>query len=330
MIKFFLKIAISTLLIWWLVSQSNIERLAENLASVNVWGMALAVLVLGCLPAAQSLRWSLIVRSIGKTLRFKDAFLNVLIGIFFNQTLPSSIGGDAIRIWRVYRLGLGTVTAVHSVMLDRLTALLALILRAAAGIPVVFTLLGDSPERWGIPVMVVGGLTAFAALFLFDRIPGEFMKWRPLKAVAELSADARRAMLYPANALPVVAISVCIHTVSALTVYIIAQAMAVPIGALDCVILVPPVILFSMLPISIAGWGLREGAMVTAFAFVGVGYDEAFALSVLFGLVIMATGIPGGIIWLLHGSKRAEDRAGAELMEEALQQEEAIHKSGPA
>lgn len=329
MIKIFLKIAISALLIWWLVSQSNMERLAENMASANLWGLALAVVVLVCLSAAQGLRWSLIVRSMGKSIHFRDAYLIVLIGIFFNQTLPSSIGGDAVRMWRVYRLGLSAVAAVHSVMLDRLTALLALILMAAIGMPVIFDLLGDSPERWGVPVLVVVGLAAFAALFLFDRIPGRAMKWRPVEAIAELSGDARRALMSPATAIPVLTISVCIHSVGALTVYIIAQALALPVNALDCIILVPPVILFSMLPISIAGWGLREGAMVTAFSFVGIGYDEAFAMSVLFGLVIMASGIPGGIIWLLHGSKRAEDKIGAESMAAALQNEESVQQNGP-
>lgn len=304
MIKFLIKTTISVLLIWWLVSKSDADRIAANLLSVDPWGMALAMLVLGSLSLAQSVRWSRIVRSIGNTLPFKDSFTIVLIGLFFNQTLPSTIGGDAVRIWRAYRLGLPPVVAAHSVMLDRLSALLALVLMAAVGAPITFSILGDSPERWGVLFLVIGGLAAFTTLFLFDRIPGKFMKWRVFRAIAGLSADARRAVLYPSNAASVILISVCIHTTSALTVFIIARSMSLPIEALSCIVLVPPVILFSMLPISIAGWGLREGAMVTAFAFVGIGYDDAFSLSVLFGLAIMATGIPGGIIWLLHGDKR--------------------------
>ena len=320
--KTLLKIAISGLLIWWLASQSDPERLVENLTSVNPWGLVIAVLMLACLSLVQALRWSLIIRAIGSTIRYRDAFLNVLIGIFFNQALPSSIGGDAIRIWRVYRLGIGVVPAVHSVALDRITALLALVFMAGAGMPLVFSRLGDNPERWGVPVLVVGGLTAFTMLFLFDRIPGGFMNWRPLKAISGLSADARRVLLRPTTAIPILVISTCMHSVAALAVYVIAQAMELPVQVLDCLILVPPVILFSILPISIAGWGVREGAMVTAFAFIGIGYDEAFALSVLFGLVIMVTGVPGGILWLFYGSKRAEDKAGAESMMDALQHEE--------
>ena len=319
MFKVILKIAISALLIWWLVGNLNTARIVENMAAADPWGLLMAVVLLSSLTVAQSLRWSLITRAIGKSLRFADAFRIVLIGLFFNQILPSSIGGDAIRIWRTYRLGLGLVPAAHSVMLDRLTALLALILMAGVGLPVIFTLLGDRPERWGVPLLVAGGFGAFGALLLFDRVPGRFMAWRPLRAVAELSVDARRVLLRLTCALPALAISVCIHTCVALTVYIIARSMGLSVQVLDCVILVQPVMLFSMIPISIAGWGVREGAMLTAFSFVGVGADEAFALSVLFGLVIMVTGIPGGILWLLSGSKREEDKAGVQVIEEALE-----------
>jgi glycosyltransferase 2 family protein len=328
MIRTLLKIIMSGLLIWWLISQSDTDRLIENLTTADPWGMALAISMLACLSAVQALRWSLIIRAIGSAIRYKDALLIVLIGIFFNQTLPSSIGGDAIRMWRAYRLGLGAVPAVHSVALDRLAALLALVLVAAVGTPLVFSRLGDHPERWGVPVLVVGGLAAFAILFVFDRIPGGFMNWRPLKAISGLSADARRVLLRPITAVPVLAISMGMHSVAALVVYIIARAMALPVEVLDCLILVPPVVLFSILPISIAGWGVREGAMVTAFAFVGIGYDEAFALSVLFGLVIMVTGIPGGVLWLILGSKRTEDRAGAETVMDALQHEEKAQQDG--
>ena len=308
MIKAVLKITLSALVIWYLVSQSNPEQLIHNIMTVDPWGLALAVLIMNILPAVQALRWCFIIRAIGANIRYTDAFINVLIGVSFNQILPSSIGGDAVRMWRTYRLGLGVIPTVHSVMLDRLTALLALILIVCAGIPVMFLFLGDRPERWAVPILASGVLIAFVFLFLFDRIPGRFMTWRPLVAIAKLSADARRVMLCLSSAAPVIGLSVIIHISSALVVYIIAQSMALPVDVLDCLILVPPVILLSVLPISIAGWGVREGAMLTAFGLIGLGYDEAFALSVLFGLVIMATGVPGGILWLFHGTARANHK----------------------
>ena len=64
--------------------------------------------------------------------------------------------------------------------------------------------------------------------------------------------------------------------------YLIAQSLSIEVSVLDCLVLIPPVILITTLPISIAGWGVREGAMVAAFAFVGVAEGDAFVMSILF------------------------------------------------
>ena len=82
-----------------------------------------------------------------------------------------------------------------------------------------------------------------------------------------------------------------------------AEALGMAIVPVDCLLLVPPIILFTMVPISLAGWGVREGAMVVGFGLVGVPAADALALSVTFGLVNAVTGLPGGLLWLI-GERR--------------------------
>ena len=84
----------------------------------------------------------------------------------------------------------------------------------------------------------------------------------------------------------------------------LALGLDLDVGLADCLVLIPPVLLITTLPISIAGWGVRELSMVAAFALIGVSDEGAVALSVLFGLVIAVMSLPGGLIWLL-----GEDRA---------------------
>jgi glycosyltransferase 2 family protein len=74
-------------------------------------------------------------------------------------------------------------------------------------------------------------------------------------------------------------------------------------------VMVPLVVLLTMLPISIAGWGVREAAMVAAFGYVGVDAPGALALSVAFGLVQVAIGLPGGLWWFKSGTPAASDNA---------------------
>ena len=66
-------------------------------------------------------------------------------------------------------------------------------------------------------------------------------------------------------------------------------------------IMLPLILLVSMAPISIAGWGVREGAMIVALALVGVSDGDALALSVLFGLALLVIGVIGGVVWILSG-----------------------------
>lgn len=306
MASFLVKFAVSAVLIWLLVRGFDTHTLLDQLANVRLGGLLVATALLASLSAIQAWRWSAIVDAIGQAMSFLRSWQIIFIGLFFNQTLPSAIGGDAVRMWRAYKTGIGVAPAVHSVMLDRLSALAALVLMASAGLPAIFRLMAGDPARWAVPVLIVGGLGGFSVLMTLDRLPRGWRRWRVAQAAAGLSADARRVLLRPRTAAPVIAVSVVIQLGVALTVYLLAGAAGVEAGLVDCLILVPPVLLVSMVPISIAGWGVREGAMVTAFGFVGVAADQAFVLSVLFGLVIMVVGLPGGLVWLLSGGGKAE------------------------
>ncbi len=70
---------------------------------------------------------------------------------------------------------------------------------------------------------------------------------------------------------------------------------------MDLVALVPPVLLIATVPVSIAGWGLREGTMATAFTLAGLSAEDGVLISVLFGLMYVVTGCVGGLIWIASG-----------------------------
>jgi len=89
--------------------------------------------------------------------------------------------------------------------------------------------------------------------------------------------------------------------------------MEIEITFLDCFFLVPPVILAMTLPISIAGWGVREGAMIVTLGLVGVPQESALVLSILFGLGTMIAAFPGGIIWLFTRNRTVPSMPGREM-----------------
>ena len=85
-----------------------------------------------------------------------------------------------------------------------------------------------------------------------------------------------------------------------LIVYVLAVSLNINITILDCMVLVPPALLVMALPVSIAGWGAREFVMVTTFGYISIPSEQSLALSILFGLVILCSYIPAGLLWLLR------------------------------
>lgn len=301
---FLVKLLVSTAIVAWLVHGLDFDTLATTLARVDTAAMLLATLVVLALASVQAQRWRWVLRALGGGLGFPATLGNVLVGQFFNQTLPSTIGGDAMRVWLLREDGMRFGLAMHSVLIDRLAALGALVLLGLAGLPWLAGM-----DAGGAATLTVGSagalaLAALTAVLLLDHLPGRLLRWRPFQALAGLSADARRVMGRPRVGGAVITASLFIHGVLALVVYIIALALHMEVSAWHCMVLVPPVMVASAVPVSVAGWGVREGAMVAAFSLVGVSDESAFALSVLFGLTIVVAGLPGGLLWMLRRGQR--------------------------
>ena len=96
--KLLLKAAISALLIWLLLSKADLALLTERIGSVGVFSFAGATLLVFALTLPAALRWRLVLARLGQTLGVMDALRITLVGLFFNQVLPSSVGGDAVRM----------------------------------------------------------------------------------------------------------------------------------------------------------------------------------------------------------------------------------------
>ncbi|MGB1547707.1 MAG: lysylphosphatidylglycerol synthase transmembrane domain-containing protein [Alphaproteobacteria bacterium] len=303
---FLLKVAVSALLVGFLVTTHDIGEAVRSLGSIQVpWLLgSLVLLCLGIFLAGR--RWSAILAGIGIDLRLREVFRMVLIGLFFNQALPSTIGGDAVRAWQIHRTANASVgLALRSVILDRLAGLAGLLLLVALVLPFLFQIT-ESPLAHG----AILGLTAAAAAGLgvvlaFDRLPLGFLRGRVHEALLRLASDARKALFASRRAPLVLGLSILIHLLSALAVFGLARGLGIALGVVECLVLVPPVILLMLLPISLAGWGVREGAMIAALGFVNVPAGEALLLSIAFGLAVLLTNLPGGGVWLLTHTRRS-------------------------
>ncbi len=305
-----LKFLVSVGLIWFLIDGIDL-----GVASARILGADLKILTMALgLNLLQIgicvVRWRVVLEAINGVLSFANCFRLYLIGFFFNQALPSSFGGDAVRVYRAYKEGLSLRCSINGVMLERVATVLGLILLVVFAAPFFMDSVGPEDAVWivtALSVISLAGVGGLLVLMFLDQVPSKYSQLRLVHVLAHLAADTRRVFLSPLFAFKALGWSLVGHVNIALMVYLMGYSIGLEITWLDCMVLMPPVLLVMTLPISIAGWGVREQAMVTAFALIGIPGEGALALSIMFGLMGLIMGLPGGIVWLMNSDKKIEN-----------------------
>ena len=251
--------------------------------------------------------------TLGTELPLLRLFRYTQVGLFFNAVLPSGMGGDIFRIVLSRRAGAPLRRAAAAVVLDRLMALFALIVFVAFASPFLLQMLQHGVAGWLIVLATGAGTLGIAFLLAFHHLLGWLggslvgrLRAR-LPVVAKRGVDFLDDVSHSAFGLlanrrsgpAVMGLSLLTQLTMGLSIYIVARALHAPVTLGNCLALFPPAMLLGMLPISLGGWGVREGAMVLFFGLVGVGTDDALGMSILYGLNVTVAGLPGGLIWVL-------------------------------
>ncbi|MDB5925227.1 MAG: conserved rane protein of unknown function [Betaproteobacteria bacterium] len=296
--------ALSIALLAYVFSNVDLKDAAAAARGANPLLLMVAVLQLSAQIFLAAARWEIVARSLGGELPFRIALRFTWIGVFFNQALPASVGGDGVRIWLYWLRFRNRRIAVHSVALERLVmigSLLLLVLAVQPGlatrgapVSIVFT------DAFVLGVMAICLLLLLAARPMFQN-PQRFLVIRLLGFVAE---DIRVLLRNVPRSAMVTLLSLAAHVNISITAWLIAQALGLALPLMDCLILIPVVVLASTLPISVGGWGIREGVTVSLLALVGVSSAEALALSLLLGFAGIAISLPGAILWLNQRTTR--------------------------
>jgi glycosyltransferase 2 family protein len=245
----------------------------------------------------------LVIRGLGLSVREWEALQVVYAGLALNQGLPAYVGGDAYRIYWLYG-GCGQLApAVRSVLIDRVSAVIALVAMLVASLPWLLGRFDNGTVQLALLAMGAGGAVGIVALFTGDGLPRAWRRVRALDQLAVLSAAARRILLTKHPGMLVMAQAVVVHLLSATVMYVFAAGMDLPLGLVDAILLTPPITLLSAVPISIAGWGVREGVMIGVLGGIGISAERALALSLALGATMLANALIG-VVPLVLGSQR--------------------------
>jgi len=302
LLKDTLKLGAAILLTWLALRHVDFARawkIAIDLPLVLAMGAILLLIIQALLSAW---RWGMVSRRTAAPLPFGPALTVFLLSLFYNQTLPSTVPGDAARIWGAARFG-GKGEAVVGVFLDRILTLGALLL--LAGFSMLVLLLGDRAGRLlVIPLLLLAA--AFGMLAILTIFRRRLLGQLPARAgaFALRLGDALHRLAFSRDILGLGTMSLLIHAVGIAAIWVLAYGMDIPLGMVAAFVAMPLVMLSAQIPVSVNGWGVREGTMIAVLAGFGIARTEAATLSVVYGLFQLALGLAGGLFAMFAGGSK--------------------------
>jgi len=294
-----LKLSVSSVLLYIVLSKTGIDRVLLTIRGMSVSAFIFAVMLYIVAQFVSTFRWKLLLPE-GPDI--KKLFSLTMIGSFFNTLLPGIIGGDAVKGFYLYRVTGNASLAFASIFMDRYLGFAVLIAIGAIAYPFGYRYIQGSRIEWILPAIVLSfiiGSLLFFALRIGQRIRffSEFYNY--FKAYRNQKTVISKA----------VALSVLVQLAGMFGVYILALGLGEHIPFLAFLIFLPIIILFTTLPISISGLGVREGAFVLFFGLVGIKPEVATAIALLWFLAVST-----GSIWgLLEYIKYKKETVNVEM-----------------
>ncbi len=267
----------------WLVFRSiDWVDVVAVLARADLMLLALAALVAALQFAVLVFRWQAIIEMLsGVSAAGAKVALALGRSMLFSHVMPSTVGGDVVRVVAVAG-HTGAALAARSVICDRILGLALLTAIVVATLPFFASLPYAGAAFTAIATVSLGGLVILLLLLASsDRLSRQ--PWIG-RYPATIAGDFRRMFIKGPMSAVVLLMTLATHLLSVLMIYDLAHALAASVSFLQCLVIVPPALLISAVPISLGGWGVREGALATGFVLIGASSEAGVAASVLFGL----------------------------------------------
>ena len=298
-----LKGGLTILAFWFVFRGMDFKLLQTMLHQQDGYFLAIAMVFFGFQIMVGSVRWHLVLNALsepGTALLSRLKALKIYyIGIFFTCCLPGTVGGDVVRVWLTKSEEVPLTIAIHSVIIDRIIALVALGFMILLALPLLGAIVGFNP----LVIFIIVAILAMVGIVFLLNLERFIGRYKHIKLVSWLLyfLDSLRLILRRRSAsIQSFLIAISTHLFYCIGVYFLAQSFHIQITLIQCIILMPPVLLATTLPISIGGWGIREAGTIFMLGFVAVAQAQALMLAIQMGLAIIIISLPASILWLLN------------------------------
>ena len=293
-LKFLLRLAATALILTLIMRSINTAQVWQVLKQTRLDYLAAALLLQFGSTAVSAYRWQLIMQNLQFGQSFAFYWRSYFKGMFFNQGLPTSIGGDAVRMLDIASLGFRKRDALYGVMVDRIIGLGALMSLTLLAYLLSPDLLPKQVHRPILLIISLGAVGFFGIFFI------KYFTWLsrfPKLAIISIIAERLHQALSSQRVLLVMA-SLLIPIFALLGFFATGWALGLRYNLMTYFAIVPPALVLTVIPISVAGWGVREGALVGLFSLIGADKTAVLMMSLLYGITLIIVSLPGLVTYL--------------------------------
>ena len=298
---------------WFLFTHADWSAIGATLTTIPPGVVALAFIFMLLSITISAYKWRIILKLHDVDFSFSKLHRYYFTGVFFSNFLPSSVGGDGYRIYKTYNNPRSTSSAVIAVVMERLTGLVALLVVGYVCAFIVYRSEGDVMSETLMTVGTAGIVTTLVvalAIVVFrghERLRRWQNKPRLLQILLQHGKDYIRK---PGTTAYVMLVSFFFQIYNGMSFYLLLRYGAgVDISIPELVVVLTLVNLLGVLPISINGLGVIDGAFVLLLAVYGVDTNLALSVMLVNRLLLIMISLIGAVF---HVSERAAPPAQVE------------------
>lgn len=303
--KLTLKFVVTLLLVWWIVTQVEWNGFVDNLQHYS-WGLIAATVFLWLTMLFTSVwKWDLLLGVHGLKYPYWLLYKWYMIAAFFNQFLPSMIGGDGYRIYKTLGNGKHRACAVLPVFIERATGLSSLLVMGTIGAGLDYAASGNTLSYWSLVVgcawavgMVVGGVCWFGGWF--NKLAELKFCPSPIRSLIKHGDDYNRQ---PWAVIWSILLSFAFHAQRIVIFWLLVWGLGVEVTFNQIAVVAAATMVIGMLPISLGGWGLVDGSFMVLMGFYGVSPEAGLTATLMSRVTVVWVAIIGGVMYAVDKGK---------------------------
>ncbi|MCE2716490.1 MAG: lysylphosphatidylglycerol synthase transmembrane domain-containing protein [Pseudomonadota bacterium] len=292
-----LKIVFSGLALWWCLHQVDFNHLSQVFKEFPIMTYIYALVVMSLCVSLNGLRLYYIAQKTNLKTSLKFLHNLTWVGTFFNQLLPSGIGGDAYRIYALSKRN-SLLSSTATIMWDRVLGMSSM---GIICIPMLFFI--HIPSSLRISTFAIYGFLLLGMIFLalFIKFP-ILQRYKIIRKLWEALSYGKNFITRPFGTLEIT--SVLSAFVNFFAFYLLVHALKIPLNFLESSVLYTISLLVVLIPLSISGWGLRESFLTAYLIECGLPPEKGLTLGILQGLLMLAAGCIGAVFYLFSKNQK--------------------------